>query len=183
VTQTKLVKGILALQPLFPVPVYFAVLTGYPPVWLCLIIAVIPLIVRYRYTKRIFTRTPFDVPILIFLCGALVGVIVAPDKNVAAGALSSTIASVLVYYGITANSSASRKYWLWSGGIICFITLALSVWFLYQSDHRVLFFNRWVFNLFAGFPRITGPVLQLNTIGALAAVVIPASPFSHSLTG
>jgi O-antigen ligase len=27
--------------------------------------------------------------------------------------------------------------------------------------------------LFAGFPRIAGPVLQLNTIGALAAVVIP----------
>jgi len=171
--QTKLVKGILALQPLFPAPVYFAVLTGYPPVWLSLIIAIIPLIVRYRYSKRILTRTPFDIPILIFLGGTLIGVIVAPDKNVAAGALSSTIASILVYYGITANSSASRKYWLWTGGIICLITMVLSLWFLHQSDHRVLFFNQWAFNLFSGFPRTTGPVLQFNTIGALVAVVIP----------
>jgi len=51
--------------------------------------------------------------------------------------------------------------------------MVLSVWFLYQSDHRVLFFNRWVFSLFSGFPKTTGPVLQLNTIGALLAVVIP----------
>ena len=171
--QTKLVKGILALQPLFPVPVYFAVLTGYPPVWLSLIITIIPLIVRYRYTRQILTRTPFDVPVLIFLAGAMIGVIVAPDKHVAAGALSSTIASVLVYYGITTNSNAARKYWLWMAWIICFITLVLSLWFLYQSDHRVLFFNQWVFNLFVGFPKTAGPVLQFNAIGALVAVVIP----------
>jgi O-antigen ligase len=103
----------------------------------------------------------------------MVGFIVSLDKNVATGALSSTIASILVYYGITANSSAARKYWLWTGGIICLITMVLSLWFLYQSDHRVLFFNQWAFNLFSGFPRTTGPVLQLNTIGALLAVVIP----------
>ena len=54
--QTKLAKTILTLYPLFPVPVYFSVLTGYPPLWLSLIIAIIPVAVSfladppYRYS-------------------------------------------------------------------------------------------------------------------------------------
>ena len=171
--QTKLAKTILALYPLFPVPVYFSVLTGYPPLWLSLIIAFIPMGVHFWRTRRIITRTPFDIPIFIFVCGTLIGFIVSPDKSVATGALSSTMASILVYYGITANSGSSRKYWLWTGGIICLITLLLSLWFLSQSSHRVLFFNQWAFNLFSGLPKTIGPVLQWNTIGALLAVVIP----------
>jgi O-antigen ligase len=155
------------------VPVYFSVLTGHPPLWLSLIIAIIPLGIHYWHTGRIITRTPFDIPILIFVCGTLIGFIVSPDKSVATGGLSSTMASILVYYGITTNSGASRKYWLWTAGIICLITLLLSLWFLSQSIHRVLFFNQWAFNLFSGLPKTNGPVLQLHTIGALLAVVIP----------
>ena len=140
--RTKFANGILALYPLFPVPIYFSVLTGYPPLWLSLIIAIIPLGVYLGQTHHIIARTPFDIPIIIFICGTLIGFIVSPDKNVATGALSSTMASILVYYGITANSGASRKYWMWTGGIICFISLLLSLWFLSQSSHRVLFFNQ-----------------------------------------
>ena len=169
----KIAKFILTLYPLFPVLVYFSVLTGYPSLWVSLIIAVIPLGVYFWQTHRIVARTPFDIPILIFICGTVVGFIVSPDKNVAMGALSSTMASILVYYGITTNSGASRKYLLWIGGIICLITVLLSLWFLSQSSHRVLFFNQWAFNLFSGLPKTSGPVLQLNTIGALLSVVIP----------
>lgn len=125
--QTKLAKVILALYPLFPVPIYFSVLMGYPPLWLSLFIAIIPMGVHFWQTHRIVTRTPFDIPILIFLCGTVIGFIVSPDKNVATGALSSTVASILVYYGITTNSSASRKYWMWTAGIIGLITLLLSL--------------------------------------------------------
>jgi O-antigen ligase len=169
----KIAKIILTLYPLFPVLVYFSVLTGYPPLWVSLIIAAIPLGVYFWQTHRIIARTPFDIPILIFICGTVVGFIVSPDKNVAMGALSSTMASLLVYYGLTANSGASRKYFLWIGGTICLITVLLSLWFLSQSNHRVLFFNQWAFNLFSGLPKTSGPVLQLNTIGALLSVVIP----------
>jgi O-antigen ligase len=171
--QTKPTKIVLALQPLFTIPVYFSVLTGYPIVWLSLLIAIAPLCIRYWSTRHIFTRTPFDIPILIFFLGALIGFIISPDKRVANGALFSTMASILVYYGITENSNASKTYWVWTGGIICFITLLLSLWFLSQSIHRVLFFNQWAFDLFNNLPKTIGPVLQLNTIGALLAVVIP----------
>ena len=170
---TKLAKTILTFYPLFPVPVYFSVLTGYPPLWVSLIIAIMPVGAHLWKTHRIIARTPFDIPILIFICGTVVGFIVSPDKNVATGALSSTMASILVYYGITTNSGASRKYWLWTGGILCLITLLLSLWFLSQGDHRILFFNQWAFKLFSRLPKTVGPVLQWNTIGALLAVVIP----------
>jgi len=171
--QRKLAKGILALYPLFPVPIYFSVLIGYPALWLSLVIAIIPMVVHYWKTRLIIKRTPFDIPILIFICGTLISFIVAPDKSVATGALSTTIASILVYYGITTNSGASKKYWLWTAGIICLITLLLSLWFLSQGEHRILPFNQWAFDLFSGFPKTVGPVLQWNTIGALLAVVIP----------
>jgi O-antigen ligase len=107
------------------------------------------------------------------LCGTLFGLIVSPDKQVAIGTLASTLASILIYYGITNNSDASKKYWFWTSGIMCFITLSLSLWFLSQSEHRVLIFNRWAFELFSGFPKINGPIMQHNTIGALLAVMIP----------
>ena len=169
----KIAKIILALYPLFPAPVYFSVLTGYPPLWLSMLIAIIPLVVYFWQTHRIVARTPFDIPILIFICGTVIGFIVSPDKNVATGALSSTMASILVYYGITANSGASRKYWMWTGGIICFFSFILSLWFLSQGSHRILSFNQWAFNLFSGLPKSSGPVISWNTIGALLAVVIP----------
>lgn len=161
------------LQPLFMVPVYFSVLTTYPPLWLSVIIAIIPLGVRYGFTGHLFTRTPFDSAILLFMLGSVIGFIVSPNKIVATGALISTMASIGVYYGLTENNSASRKYWGSIGGIICLITLLLSLWFLSQSSRRVLSFNQWAFNLFSGFPKTSGPVLELNTIGALLAVILP----------
>ena len=85
---TKFANAILAFYPLFPVPVYFSVLTGYPLLWVSLIIAVIPLVVYFWQNRRIVARTPFDIPILIFICGTVIGFLVSPDKNVAIGALS-----------------------------------------------------------------------------------------------
>jgi O-antigen ligase len=51
--------------------------------------------------------------------------------------------------------------------------MVLSLWFFSQSVHRVLSFNQWAFNLFAGLPKTAGPVLNLHTIAALLAVMIP----------
>ena len=143
----KIVKNIIALQPLFPIPVYFSVLTGHPPLFLSLIIAVLPIGIDYGFNRHIVTRTPFDLPILIFFFGSMIGLFIAPDRGISMGALCSTIASILVYYGITNNRKASKFYWLWTAGILCFITLAMSFWFLSQGQRRVLFFNQWAFKL------------------------------------
>jgi purine-cytosine permease-like protein len=87
----------LALQPLFPIPIYFSILTGHPWWWLSWIIAVFPLGVRYFFTRRVISLTLFDVPILLFVCGILIGLIVAPDKGVAMGAVSSIVITMNLY--------------------------------------------------------------------------------------
>jgi O-antigen ligase len=68
----KFPRIILDLQPLFPVPIYFSVLIGCPPLWLSLLIAVMPVCVRYWYTRHIFSRTLFDIPILLFIAGSII---------------------------------------------------------------------------------------------------------------
>lgn len=168
-----LVETILKFQPLFAVPVYFSVLVNTPPLWLSLIIAIIPLGLRFWLTRHFIQRTPFDLPILFFILGTVVGLAVAPNKEVALGALSSTLASILIYYGIVSNSEAGNKYWLWMAGTICVITLLMSIWFFSQGSAKHLPFNQWVFKLFEGLPKTSGPVLQWNSLGVLLAVVIP----------
>jgi len=164
---------ILAFQPLFAVPIYFSVLVHSPPLWLSLVIAVIPLGLRFWLTHRIIQRTPFDIPILLFVLGTLLGFIVAADKEVALGGLATTLASVLIYYGVVSNSDANSTYWLWMAGTICVITLLLSIWFFSQGNGRQFFFNQWTFRLFEGLSQNSGPQLSWNTVGALLAVVIP----------
>lgn len=166
-------NAILTFQPLFAVPIYFSVLVDYPPLWTSLVIAVIPLGLRFWLTRRFIQRTPFDIPILLFVSGTLLGFIVAADKEVAIGGLATTLASALIYYGIVSNSDAKSAYWLWMAGTICVITLLLSIWFFSQGNRRQFFFNQWAFGLFEGIPMNSGPQLSWNTVGALLAVVIP----------
>jgi len=167
-----LVKTILKFQPLFAVPVYFSVLVNTPPLWLSLIIAIVPLGLRFWLTRHFIQRTPFDMPILFFILGTLVGLAVAPNKEVALGALSSTLASILIYYGIVSNSGAENKYWLWMAGTICVITLLMSIWFFSQGNGRQFFFNQWAFKLFEGLPK-TSLSLQMHSLGTLLSVILP----------
>lgn len=163
---------LLSAQPIFAVPMYFSVLVGNPPPWVSAIVALFPLGLRFRRERLVFRRTQFDLPILLFVLGTLVGFAVAPDKGTALGALLSTFASVLIYYGITSNSEAPDRYWLRVGVTVCILTLLASIWFFSQGNGRDFFFNDWAFKLFGGLPR-TGVSLQLHSLGALLAVVIP----------
>jgi hypothetical protein len=169
----RLTEIVMAGQVLFAIPVYFSVLTGYPPYWLSLTIAVIPPLVRWGVSRRFFARTAFDFPILIFLAGTLLGFLIAGDKTVAAGALASTAASVLIYYGLTGNGKSGNKYWFTVAAIICAISLGLTVWFFSQGTARFVSFNTWIFKWFDFVPKTGGPVLQFNSLGALLASVIP----------
>jgi putative inorganic carbon (hco3(-)) transporter len=113
------------------------------------------------------------VPILIFIIGILVGLLVSPNKAVAIGTLASTLASILIYYGLVSNGQRGSWYWLSVGGIIFGITFSLGIWFFSQGTARHVFFNEWFFKLFEALPKTEGPVLQFNSLGALLAVTIP----------
>jgi hypothetical protein len=169
----RIADRILAVQPVFAVPVYFSVLSGAPPLWLSLVVAIIPLGIRFWLTRRFLPRTPFDVPILIFMLGTLVGLLVASNKAVAVGALGSTAASILIYYGLVGNGERGNRYWLSVAGVICAITMVLAIWFFSEGTARYVSFNTWFFKLFAWLPKTGGSVLQFNSLGALLAVVVP----------
>jgi O-Antigen ligase len=171
--QRMIVDIILAFQPVFAVPLYFTVLIKSPPLWLSLIVALAPLGLRLLNTQRFLRRTPFDIPILIFISAMLVGLIIAPYKEMAVGTLSSTLASLLIYYGIVSNGEAANKYWLWLWAVICSLALTMSLWFFAQGQGRQFSFNRWAFHFFSRLIGNIGPPLSWNTVGALLVVVIP----------
>ncbi len=154
-------------------PIYFSVLAGIPPLWLSIVIAAAPLVLRLWMERRLIARTPFDLAVLLFLAACGVGFLVTADKNMAMGALGSTLASILIYYGLTSNARAGNKYWTLVGVTICTISLLLTVWFFSEGTARYVSFNRWIFPLFSWVPKSTGPVLQFNSLGALLASVIP----------
>jgi len=165
---------ILYLQPLFPISLYFTVLFGNPLLWLSLIIALLPFILRYFYHKVLIKQTPFDIAILIFVIGSIVGYFVAPNKDTAAGALYSLLASILIYYSIVSNQEEGKKYWISFGTVIFFICIGISVWFFSQGTGRLFSFNNWIFEFFRGLPKTDiGAVLHQHAIGALFSVVIP----------
>jgi len=169
----KPVEAVLKFQPLFAVPIYFTVLIKAPPFWASLIIALLPVGLRFLISRRFFPRTQFDLPIMIFIIAMLVGLMLAPYKEMAFGALSSTLASILIFYGIVSNSEFGNKYWLWVAVIICTLTLTMSVWFFAQGHGRQFFFNQWAFHFFSGLVGAEGPPLSWNSVGALLVVVIP----------
>jgi O-antigen ligase len=169
----KIVDIMSKFQPLFAIPLYFTVLIKSPPFWLSLIVALTPLGLRFLNTHRFLRRTPFDIPILIFMVAMLLGLIIAPYKEIAVGTLSSTLASLLIFYGIVSNSEAGNKYWLWLAVIICSLTLTMSLWFFAQGQGRQFSFNQWAFHFFYRLIGDVGPPLSWNSVGALLVVVIP----------
>ena len=173
VIYNRVADGVLVLQPLFPALLYLTVLTGSPPLLVSLIINLTPLVVRYHRQKVLVKPTIFDLPILIFMIGSIVGLIVAPDKQTSMGALISLFASVLVYYGITSNGNRGKHYWITLGASIIVISIVFAVWFFSQGQSRQYFFNQWAFDLFKSMPKIAGVSLGLNGIGLLFSSIIP----------
>ncbi len=166
---------ILLFQPVFPVPLYFTVLTNSPPFWTSLIISLVPFVLRYQQEKMLFKRTIFDFPILIFILGSVIGLFIATNKGTATGAMISLLASILIYYGITSNSDRGKNYWISFGTVIIFISFVFSVWFFSQGQSKQTFFNQWAFDLFKSVPKTPGVSLGVHGVGALLAAIIPVT--------
>jgi O-antigen ligase len=169
----KAVRWTLMSQPLFAVPVYFTALTGTPPYWLSLPLAILPAAIHVVRYRRPGLGTPFDIPVLLFILAMILGFVTAGDKGPGTGALATMLASVLIYYSITNNRKAGNRYWGTVGAIIGIIALGLTVWFYSEGTVRLVTFNSWVFKWFAWLPKTNGPVLQFNSVGTMLAVLVP----------
>jgi O-antigen ligase len=88
--------------------VYLSYLLGWSPVlcWIGIVLACLPLPLRAARNGFRAIRTPFDLPIFLFLASAIIGFSVSPDKAraISLGALQCILAVTLFYYS-WANSS------------------------------------------------------------------------------
>jgi hypothetical protein len=68
--------------------------------WIGLAVAFMPFPLRLIRQGRPSRGTPFDIPILIFLAGALMGMLVSADVHLSLGAFQSCLAVTLLYYSL-----------------------------------------------------------------------------------
>ncbi len=60
---------------------------------------------RYGYLTQ---RTPFDIPIVLFLISVIVGIVVSPDRWLSMGALQSFLVLTAVYYSVVNYPAPAR---------------------------------------------------------------------------
>lgn len=66
--------------------------------WIGLVLACLPFPVRLARSGAASLRTPFDLPILLLLAGAVVGLCVSDNRTISLGALQCMLAITLFYY-------------------------------------------------------------------------------------
>jgi O-antigen ligase len=176
----KLVDVILLFQPALAVLIFLSILFGKPPLWLSWLIALIPWGLRLWRTGRLTKRTPFDLPILLFAVGMVIGFAVAPDPVVAQQGLHTYLACILMYYGIVNNGEAKSSYQLSIVGVgaACLISLGLTILLFSQGTGGHYFFNEWAYQLAQAIPKIDLPIIDerqitRNAPGAVLAMLLP----------
>ncbi|MDY6833572.1 MAG: hypothetical protein SVY53_02080 [Chloroflexota bacterium] len=96
--------AILAVEPVWAGIAVAIVITlllmGMSHSWIGLVMALVPYAARYSRRGYISCRTPFDLPIVVFLVAALVGVIASRDLKLSLGALETCIVGALFYYSL-----------------------------------------------------------------------------------
>jgi O-antigen ligase len=176
----KLVDVILLFQPALAVLIFFSILLGKPPLWLSWLIALIPWGLRLWRTGQLTKRTPFDLPILLFAVGMVIGFAVAPNQVIAQQGLHTYLACILLYYGIVNNGEAKISYRLSivGVGVVCLISLGLTILVFSQGGGRHYFFNEWAYQLAQAIPQIDLPRIDegqitYNAPGAALAMLLP----------
>jgi O-antigen ligase len=153
--------------------------------WWPLLIALAPWVIRFALTRRLTRRTPFDVPIALFLLTAVVGVWVAFDREAAWARFWLILGGALIFYALanaeSAGGLAERQARCGSDLRVWFLTLlgaAVAVVFVLTNDWqatatKIGFLTRLGEALQAPLPRLPGPEVNANIAGAILAMLLP----------
>ena len=170
-----IVDIIILLQPLLGGFVYLSILAGFPPLWLSWLLFLAPFLLRRWRWGIIINRTPFDLPIAIFLVALLVGLAVSSGRAVSFEALQTFLVCILAYYAGVANGI--RKSWYWK--IVIFLTFISFMAFAiltFAQPHivgKILPFNQWLFQAGRLLPFNYDFHISPNGLGALMAICVP----------
>jgi hypothetical protein len=81
--------------------------------WIGLALACLPFVLRLARNGSVRLRTPFDLPMVLLLTGALVGFCTSPDRSISLGALQSMVAFAICYYSwVNHSRQATLVKWL-----------------------------------------------------------------------
>ncbi len=174
-----LTEAILAAQPLLATLTLVFILMGWPQLQIAWGLALLPVGVRLLATHRLSRRTPFDIPIAIFALGLGAGVFLSPARGMSLVAAQTFASCILIYYGLTNNST--RPWYYWQGVGLAYVAGALLItasYFAAGRDTLHIFFNTWAFRLADALPKLGGSLTDLQvTDGAL----VPLLPLTLAL--
>lgn len=143
-------------------------------IWM-LLIALLPWMLRLAAGRFPFSRTTFDLPLLIFLLTALIGVWASYNPSAARAKFWILISALLIYYALAGQSRDNLSY---ATGLISLVGLAIAVSFLLEHDWQDQGADLGVINRLGLLwlsikPDVTAPSFQPNTAGGLLAVLFP----------
>jgi hypothetical protein len=140
-----------------------------------LVLALAPWLLRFIRTGRPTQRTPFDLPLALFVLTAALAVWAAYDREAAWAKFCLIVGAVLLFYAF-ANARATPA--TVRAGILTALAVGLSLYFLATNDWTS---GQGEFGSMARFgqslqqflPAVPGPRLNPNEIGGLLAMMLP----------
>jgi tetratricopeptide (TPR) repeat protein len=139
-----------------------------------LALALLPWLVRLALTGRLSVRTPFDLPLLLFLLSAGLGVWTAYDREAAWAKFWLVVGSVLIFYAL-ANATALGMVRAW---LLALVGIGLTIYCLATHDwnasvtkiETLAHLGQAVQRL---LPPLPGRALHPNVVGGAIAVTLP----------
>ncbi|MGD9049440.1 MAG: O-antigen ligase family protein, partial [Anaerolineae bacterium] len=142
--------------------------------WWPLAIAAAPWLIRIALTGRLSQRTVFDVPLVLFLLTAVVGIWAAYDREAAWGRFWMIVGGVFVFYALANAESAGRlRAWylaLFGAGVAAHFLLTHD-WEAYAT--KIDFLARLGQALQPPLPPLPGPHPNPNVAGGTLAMLLP----------
>lgn len=139
-----------------------------------LCIALTPWAIRFALTRRWTRRTPFDVPMALFLLTAGVGIWVAADRAAAWARFWVILGAVFLFYAL-ANAESARDLRTW---YVALLGAAVAVVFVLANDWgastvKIGLLTRLGQALQASLPPLPDPDVNPNVAGAILAMSLP----------
>ena len=140
-----------------------------------LVVALLPWLLRFIWTGRPTQRTPFDLPLALFVLTAALAVWAAYDRDAAWAKFWMIVGAVLLFYAF-ANARATPV--MVRVGFVIGFALGLSVYFLATNDWTLWpaefgSVTRLGQSLQRLLPPVQGPRLNPNDVGGLLAMMLP----------
>lgn len=140
-----------------------------------LILALFPWLLRFMWSKRLTRRTPFDLPLVLFLLTAALGVWSAYNRDAAWSKFWLIVGAVLLFYAF-ANARATPA--AVRAGILTALAVGLCLYFLATNDwtsgqDEFGSMARFGQSLQQFLPAVPGPRLNPNEVGGLLAMMLP----------